>query len=364
MGKPRILIMAGGTGGHVFPALAVAQVLKQQGWEVYWLGTKAGLESKIIPQYAIPLYDISVSGLRRRGLFAWCAASVQLWVALYQALRIVLKLKPQVALGMGGFVSGPGGLAAWLLSCPLIIHEQNAVVGLTNRWLARIATKTLEAFPGSFKSSVKAICTGNPVREALLHLPWPRERFKGRQGKLRVLILGGSRGAEALNQLIPEALCCLPKEKRPEIWHQTGEGREVTTQQAYEKAGMTVRVEPFIEDMVKAYAWADLAVCRAGALTVTELTVVGVASILIPFPFAVDNHQMHNGRFLEAAGAAKLMAQSTVTPEKLADIFLEYSSENGREALYKMAEAAYTIARRDALKKLVTYCKELKYHAS
>jgi len=242
-----------------------------------------------------------------------------------------------------------------------VIHEQNAIVGMTNLWLARIAAQVLEGFPGAFNAKAKTICTGNPVREELLDLPPPSARFKGRQGPLRLLILGGSQGAEALNQLCPLAIQRLAKDKRPEIWHQAGGGREVLTKKAYDAARIEARVEPFIEDMTVAYAWADIVLCRAGALTVTELAAVGVGSILVPYPFAVDDHQTHNGRFLEMAGAAKLMAQSTLSAEKLADILLELSQD--RDQLLKMAEAAYTTARRDALKEVATYCEEIGYNA-
>ncbi len=360
MKKPCILIMAGGTGGHVFPALAVAHQMQKNGWEVHWLGTTTGLEAKIMPQNPIPIHYITVRGLRRRGFLGWCLAPFTVTRALWQSIRIIHRVKPQVVLGMGGFISGPGGLAAWLLRCPLVIHEQNAIVGFTNRWLALVAAEILEAFPGAFKGG-RATCIGNPVREALLNLPPPRDRFHHRNGLVRLLILGGSQGALALNELCPEAIQQLPKGERPEIWHQAGAGREIATAKAYEAAGIAARVEPFINDMASAYAWADVVLCRAGALTVSELAAAGVGSILVPFPFAVDDHQTYNGRFLEKAGAALLIAQSDLNPHKLADTLGELLTD--RERLVKMAEAAYTIAKRDAVTKMTKICGEISKHA-
>ena len=356
MSKPRILIMAGGTGGHVIPALTIARRLQAKGWEVHWLGTKAGLESTLVPKAMIPIHYIFVKGLRRRGLFAWFMAPLQLWLALVQSLIIILKLKPKVVLGGGGFVSGPGGMAAWLTCRPLVIYEQNAIAGTTNRCLSFFAKRVLEAFPGSFKANAKTICTGNPVREELLNLAPPTERFKDREGPLRLLIIGGSRGAVALNQLCPSALEKMPPDKRPQVWHQVGASQEAEVQETYVKAGLMARVEPFIEDMAAAYGWADLVLCRSGALTVSELAAVGIGSILVPFPFAVDDHQTYNGRFLEKEGAAILIAQSTLSAEKLADLLLELSQDRAR--LLLMAQQAYTLAKRDALDEVVTNCEE------
>jgi UDP-N-acetylglucosamine--N-acetylmuramyl-(pentapeptide) pyrophosphoryl-undecaprenol N-acetylglucosamine transferase len=348
--------MAGGTGGHVFPALAVAHRLQEKGWEIHWLGTKAGLEADIVTKAHIPLHYISVKGLRRKGGLAWVIAPYQLLIALFQSIRIILQLKPKVVLGMGGFVSGPGGLAAWLTHCPLVIHEQNSIVGMTNRWLARIAKRVLEAFPGAFKPSVKAICVGNPVRENLLALPGPVVRFQERNGPIKLLILGGSRGAQVLNQICPLALKILTTDKRPEVWHQTGAGQDAVTQELYQKMGVVAHVEPFIQDMANAYAWADLVLCRAGALTIAELTAVGIGSILVPFPFAVDDHQTVNARFLEKAGAAILIQQSVLNKERLAQIISELSLD--RRQLLNMAEIAHSLAYRDALMAVTTYCEE------
>jgi len=348
--------MAGGTGGHVFPALAVARRLLSGGWDVHWLGTQEGMEAEIVPKAGIPLHFISIKGLRRKGRLAWVLAPFQILGALYQSFRIISQLKPNVVLGMGGFVSGPGGIASWLKGCPLVIHEQNAIVGLTNRFLARFATVVLQAFPNAFHTKANAIYTGNPVRDELLVLPTPNERFKDRQGPLRLLILGGSRGAIALNEVCPKAIAQIPLEVRPKIWHQAGGGQQEATAKLYQASGVEAQVAPFIEDMAVAYAWADLVLCRAGALTITELATVGVGSILVPFPFAVDDHQTYNGRFLEKINAAKLIAQSVLKPEYLADIILDLT--NDRHLLLKMAEAAYHEAKRDALNEVVNHCEE------
>ncbi len=348
--------MAGGTGGHVIPALAVAHRLQARGWDVHWLGTKAGLEAILVPKAMIPIHYIFVKGLRRKGLLAWFLAPLQLLWALCQSLKIIFALKPKVILGGGGFVSGPGGVAAWLTRCPLVIYEQNAIAGTTNRCLCVLATRVLEAFPGSFKASARAICTGNPVREELLNLPAPVERLKDRKGPLKLLILGGSRGAVALNQLCPKAIEQMSTDERPEIWHQVGAGQETLVEEAYRVAQLTARVEPFIEDMASAYRWADLVLCRAGALTISELAVVGGGSILVPFPFAVNDHQTCNGRFLEKAGAAILIAQDTLSASMLAELLLKLSQD--RQRLLTMAKAAYALAKPDALTAVATYCEE------
>jgi len=362
MTKQRILIMAGGTGGHVFPALAVAERLLSQGWDIHWLGTRAGLEASIVPKANIAIHYVSVKGLRKNGILGWCLAPLRLLWALFQSLCVIHQLKPDVVLGMGGFISGPGGLAAWLLRCPLVVHEQNAIVGLTNRALSHLANRVLEAFPGAFNAKVNAIYTGNPIREVLLAAPAPTLRFTERRLKeptepLRLLVLGGSQGAVALNEVCPLAIQKMPIEKRPVVWHQTGVKNEAVTKTkvAYDSAGISARVEPFIEDMAAAYGWADLVLCRSGALTVTELATVGVGSILVPYPFAVDNHQTANGRFLEKADAAKIIDQSCLSAENLAGLLLELFSDNDR--LFKMAEAAFSVAKRDALTEVVRYCE-------
>lgn len=359
--KQRILMMAGGTGGHVFPALAVADRLRSQGWEIYWLGTKAGLEATIVPKANIPIYYIDIKGLRKNGLIGWCLAPFRLLLALFQSLKMIHQLKPDVVLGMGGFICGPGGVAAWLLRCPLIIHEQNAIAGLTNHALSYLAARVLEAFPGTFHAKAKAVYTGNPIREMLLAVTEPSIRFKEHKAPLHLLVVGGSQGAVALNEICPAALQKLPLDKRPMVWHQTGSKNDALekTKAAYKLAGIdseTVRIDPFIEDMATAYAWADLVLCRSGALTVTELATVGVGSILVPYPFAVDDHQTANGRFLENVGAAKIIDQSQLSSEKLSELFIELFAD--RDRLLKMAEAAYQVAKRNAVGEVANYCEE------
>lgn len=307
-----ILIMAGGTGGHVFPALAVADVLRDQGWPVHWLGTHAGLEARVVPQAGIPMHWITVRGVRGKGWLRRLAAPFMIAWAMAQAAGVLLRLRPAAVLGMGGFTTGPGGLMAWLLRRPLIIHEQNAIAGLTNRLLAPLANPVLEAFPGSLKN---ALHTGNPVRATIAASPFVVPEPAGRRARL--LVVGGSLGAAALNERVPEALARLPAGARPDVRHQTGVRLLEAAREAYHRAGVAVRLEAFIDDMAEAYQWADLVLCRAGALTVAELAAVGVASVLVPYPHAVDDHQSANARYLVDAGAALLLPQSEMTVERL-----------------------------------------------
>jgi len=355
--QTRVLIMAGGTGGHVFPAMAIAKCLQQEGVIVEWLGTKRGLESTLVPSAGIPLHYISVTSWRREGFIKRLLGPFFLLAALYQSLQILRQFKPNLVLGMGGFASGPGGIAAWMLGIPLIVHEQNAVAGVTNRILAHFAKRVLAGFPQGFPKTVKAIWTGNPVRQELSQVIAPKLRFQDRSGPIRLLIVGGSQGATALNQLCPKALELIPEARRPEVWHQAGGANQQPTLDLYATAGVKARVEPFIEEMGKAYAWADIVLCRAGALTVAELAAVGVGSILVPFPFAVDDHQTHNGRFLEEVGAAKLIQQKTLDPTKLAEIIIGLSED--RQALLKMAEAAREVAKPRASEQVLEHCKEV-----
>lgn len=361
--KPSILIMAGGTGGHVFPGLAVADYLREQGWSVHWLGTLAGMEARVVPKADIAFHTITVKGLRRKGGLGWCLAPFQLLKALVQALKIIHHLKPAVVLGMGGFVSGPGGVAAFLLRCPLIIHEQNAILGFTNRFLGYLATYKLEAFPNAFPRTQKAIYTGNPVRRNLLGLEEPAVRFQKRvKGVKRLLILGGSQGAVRLNEILPHVIAQLPLAQRPMLWHQTGhkDNTVETTEAAYAKAGIKATVEPFIDDMAKAYDWADLVLCRAGASTITELTAVGLGSVLVPYPFAVDDHQTANAQFLVKAGAAYVVQQSDLdsNPQDLVDLFKLLLTDNTR--LLTMANQAFQLAKRLALEDIAAYCQNCR----
>lgn len=349
--------MAGGTGGHIFPALAVAEELKTQGCEVLWLGTRAGLEADIVPRAGFPISFIAVSGLRGKGILSWVLAPYKLGLAFLQALMLITRLKPTLVLGMGGFVTGPGGLVAWLLDKPLVIHEQNSIAGLTNRLLAPIASRVLEAFPGSLHTKYHPQHTGNPVRVAIATLASLTR--PGRPGPLRLLVLGGSRGARALNEVMPRALATLATAQRPEVWHQTGAEHLATAQQEYRAAHVTARLEPFIDDMAAAYSWADLVLCRAGALTIAELACAGVASILVPYPFAVDDHQTHNARYLTDANAALLVPQSQLTPHALATLLADL--QRTPERVRAMAAAAHRLARPDAATRVTDVCREVAH---
>ena len=354
MNPATILIMAGGTGGHVFPALAVARELRARNQQVIWLGTSQGLESKLVPQEGFPLELIRVAGLRRKGVLSWLLAPWKLGLALADALKILRRIKPRVVLGMGGFASGPGGLAAWLTGKPLVIHEQNAVAGLTNRLLAYLARDVLEAFPGSFSSARRARSIGNPVRQDILDTAPPDARLQGRAGPLRLLVLGGSQGALALNQILPQALALIPSSSRPDVWHQTGSRTLDQAQSAYADAGVNARLVEFMDDMAGAYQWADLVICRAGALTVSELAAVGLAAILVPYPSAVDDHQTRNGQYLVAAGAGEIIQQSELSPQRLADEIALYCGD--RNLVLSRGERARSLARPGATRDLVDAC--------
>jgi UDP-N-acetylglucosamine--N-acetylmuramyl-(pentapeptide) pyrophosphoryl-undecaprenol N-acetylglucosamine transferase len=356
-GAPRpVLIMAGGTGGHVFPALAVAAELNGLGVPVAWLGTDQGLEARVVPAAGYPLTSIRVLGLRGKGLPRVFFAPFMLSVALLQALRVFLRLRPLAVLGMGGFAAGPGGVIAWLLRRPLLIHEQNSVPGLTNRLLAPLARVVLEGFPGSMPASRHAVAVGNPVRAGIAGLAMPETRFAGRSGVLRLLVIGGSLGAQALNRVVPQAIARLPAERRPQVHHQTGRADVAGVQESYRVLGCEARVEAFIEDMAAVYAWADLVVCRSGALTVAELAASGVASILVPYPHATDDHQTGNARYLADAGAALLMPQDKLSAEWLAGTLARLASH--RETLLAMARQARELARPDAARRVALLCLE------
>jgi UDP-N-acetylglucosamine--N-acetylmuramyl-(pentapeptide) pyrophosphoryl-undecaprenol N-acetylglucosamine transferase len=352
-----ILVMAGGTGGHVYPALAVARALQQQSHEVVWLGTHRGLESRVVPANNIAMEWISVSGLRGKSLATLVLAPFRLVWALAQSLRVMARHRPSAVLGMGGFVSGPGGLAAWLTRRPLLIHEQNAVSGLTNRLLARLARVVLQAFPGSFPAGINAETVGNPVRAEITALPDPEIRFGTRQGTLRLLVLGGSQGALALNKVVPAALGRLPENLRPVVRHQTGSLTIEAARQAYEQQGLEVELLPFIEDMAEAYDWADLVVCRAGALTVAELSAAGLPAIFVPYPAAVDDHQTANARPMAEAGAAAIVPEADLSDESLAGLLRKWLTS--RDELRGRAVKARALARPDALKRITDHCIEL-----
>ncbi|HEY5642325.1 MAG TPA: undecaprenyldiphospho-muramoylpentapeptide beta-N-acetylglucosaminyltransferase [Woeseiaceae bacterium] len=349
-----ILVMAGGTGGHVYPALAVARALQARSRDIVWLGTHRGLESRIVPAAGIDIEWISVRGLRRKGLVSLVVAPLQLTWALLQSLAVIQRRRPAAVLGMGGFVSGPGGVAAWLTCRPLVIHEQNAAAGMTNRLLARLARVVLQAFPGSFNARIAAETVGNPVREEIASMPPPDERFAGRSGPLRLLVLGGSQGALALNRAVPQAIALLSSGSRPEIRHQCGERTIDVARAAYEDAGVDARIDAYIEDMAAAYAWADLVVCRAGALTVAEICAAGLPAVFVPYPGAVDDHQTLNAGPMVEAGAGVIIQESDLTPERLAGELRALLVS--REALGARATLARRLARPDALERITELC--------
>ncbi|NNF50915.1 MAG: undecaprenyldiphospho-muramoylpentapeptide beta-N-acetylglucosaminyltransferase [Gammaproteobacteria bacterium] len=357
MSTRSVMIMAGGTGGHVFPALAVAHALRDQEIDVVWLGTRQGLEARVVPGAGFPMEWISVSGLRGKGFMSWVLAPLRLLIALLQSLRVIARRKPGAVLGMGGFVSGPGGIAAWLSRRPLVIHEQNAVAGVTNRVLARFATRILEGFPGSFGERAQAETIGNPVRREIIAVAPPQQRFADRTGPPRLLVIGGSQGALALNTWIGPALSKWKWQQAPVVRHQAGVKTLDTARAAYADAGFEFTIEPFIEDMAEAYAWADLVVCRAGAITVAELAAVGVAAVLIPFPSAVDDHQTRNAEFLVNAGAAELLRQSEMSEERLGACIGRLLAD--RTVLLRMAERARVLAKPSAGDSLTEACAAL-----
>jgi len=345
-----ILIMAGGTGGHVFPALAVANALRARGQDVVWLGTRAGIEARVVPAAGIDIEWVGVAGLRRKGGLAWLRAPFTLARAIAQAVGILRRRRPAAVLGMGGFASGPGGFAAWLTRRPLVIHEQNAAAGLTNRLLARLARVVLQAFPGSFSARVDAETVGNPVRPAIAAVEPPAERYARREGPLRLLVLGGSQGALALNRTVPAALALLPAAERPTVRHQCGEKTADTAREAYDGAGVEVSLETFIDDMAEAYAWADLVVCRAGALTVAEICAAGLPAVFVPYPGAVDDHQTANATPLARAGAAEIVQESGLDDRSLADVLSRWL--RGRSPLAACAEKARALAVPDSLSRI------------
>ncbi len=349
-----VLIMAGGTGGHVFPALAVAQALRERGIEVVWLGVPGGMESKLVPARGFPIEWVTVGGIRGKGGAAWLKSPLRIARAIIQSMRVLRRVRPRAVIGFGGYVSGPGGIAAWLARIPLLVHEQNAIAGMTNRWLARVATQVLEAFPGSFGAGAKARAVGNPVRADIAGLAAPRERFAGREARSRLLVFGGSQGAQRLNAVVPEALRRVAPERRPWIRHQTGERGLDAARAAYADARVEAEVLPFIDDMASAYAWADLAVCRAGAMTVAELQAAGLGAIFVPLPIATDDHQTKNAEVMVKSGAARLIHERELTPERLAAEVDGLSADRSR--LLAMAEAARGQRVVDAAARIADLC--------
>jgi UDP-N-acetylglucosamine--N-acetylmuramyl-(pentapeptide) pyrophosphoryl-undecaprenol N-acetylglucosamine transferase len=349
-----VLIMAGGTGGHVFPALAVAKVLRERGVPVVWLGVPASMEARLVPANGFPIEWVRVRGIRGKGVAAWAMAPLAIVNAVLQAVAVLRRVRPCAVLGAGGYVSGPGGIAAWLLRIPLLIHEQNAVPGLTNRWLARIAGQVLQAFPDSFKRSVHARTVGNPVRADIAAVAEPAARFAGRSGRARLLVFGGSQGAQRLNALVPTALSRLAPERRPQVRHQAGERGIDAARAAYSTAQVEADVLPFIEDMAAAYAWADVALCRAGAMTIAELQAAGLGAILIPLPTATDDHQTKNADAMVSIGAGRVLQERDLTADALGACIAELTADRGR--LLQMAEAARRARVIDAAAQVADLC--------
>ncbi|MFQ3343364.1 MAG: UDP-N-acetylglucosamine--N-acetylmuramyl-(pentapeptide) pyrophosphoryl-undecaprenol N-acetylglucosamine transferase, partial [Oceanospirillaceae bacterium] len=345
----RLLIMAAGTGGHVYPALATAEILQAQNWKVEWLGTGRGIEARLVPDAGFYLHCIDVVGLRGKGKWSLLLAPWRLFKSLLQSIKVIRGFKPHCVLGMGGFVAGPGGLAAKLLGVPLILHEQNAIPGLTNRLLRPFASRTLQAFAGSFADR-RAITVGNPLRSNII-------AHKSDHNGLRILIVGGSLGALILNEVVPIAMALLASNERPQIWHQTGPKHHKVTQAGYDKAQVAAQVDAYIDDMGMAYAWANLVICRAGALTVSELAGAGMASILVPYPSAVDDHQTANANVLVQAGAAILLPQTQLSPATLSQNIRVLQSRPSK--LNNMATAALTCAAPKAAYNVAQHCMEI-----
>jgi UDP-N-acetylglucosamine--N-acetylmuramyl-(pentapeptide) pyrophosphoryl-undecaprenol N-acetylglucosamine transferase len=341
--------MAGGTGGHIFPALAVADQLRDRGWKVVWLGSKTGMESKLVPQYGFEIEWVRFSGLRGKGFTRMALLPLNLLIAFWQSACAIFRVRPDVVLGMGGYISFPGAMMAVLLARPLVVHEQNSIAGLANKVLARVADRILVAFPDALKN---AEWTGNPVRRDIAQLPPPEARFVNRTGKLRVLVIGGSLGAQALNQVVPRALALIAQPQRPEVTHQAGADHLAMLENEYRAAGVTATAMAFIHDMSRAYAMADLVICRSGALTVAELAAAGIASVLVPFPSAVDDHQTLNARYLADRAAAVLLPQTDLTPRRLADLLLGFT----REKLLDMAGRARALGKPDAAQIVAEIC--------
>ena len=352
MSQKTALIMAGGTGGHIFPGLAVAEELRARGWRVHWLGAPGSMESRIVPQHGFALELIDFSGVRGKGLVTLALLPLRLLRAFWQALQVVRRVKPDVVVGLGGYITFPGGMMGVLCGKPLVLHEQNSVAGMANKVLAGVADRVFTAFPGVLK---KAQWVGNPLRAAFTRQAAPSERFVGRTGPLRLLVVGGSLGAQALNDIVPRALALIPAENRPVVTHQSGATQIDTLRANYQAAGVQAELTPFIDDTASAFAAADIIVCRAGASTVTEIAAVGAAAIFVPFPFAVDDHQTTNARFLVSAGGGWLVQQSDLTPEGLAKMLL--NSE--RTALVDIAEKAKNMQKINATREVVAACEEL-----
>jgi UDP-N-acetylglucosamine--N-acetylmuramyl-(pentapeptide) pyrophosphoryl-undecaprenol N-acetylglucosamine transferase len=350
--QPCALVMAGGTGGHIFPGLAVAEALRERGWRVHWLGAPGSMESRLVPPRGFPLETIDFGGVRGKGVVTLALLPLRLLRAFWQSLQVVRKVRPDVVLGLGGYISFPGGMMGVLAGKPLVLHEQNSVAGMANRILAGVADRVFTAFPNVFK---KAEWIGNPLRAPFLRQPEPATRFDGRTGPLRLLVVGGSLGAKALNDTVPQALALLPEAERPQVTHQSGEKQIDALRASYAAAGVKAELTPFIDDTAQAFADADLIVCRAGASTVTEIAAVGAAALFVPFPAAVDDHQTTNARFLVDVGAAWLVPQTQFTPQALAHTLQTVA----RAQLMAMAQKALQMKKTEAVAAVVSACEQL-----
>ena len=348
----KILIMAGGTGGHIFPALAVADYLRLKGWRIIWLGAPKSMEAELVPQHGYEMASVRFSGLRGKGLLRKLMLPLNLLLALGQSGAALLRHRPDVVLGMGGYITIPGGIMAALMRRPLLIHEQNSIAGLSNKVLARLAARVLSGFPHVLPA---AEWCGNPVRDRITLLPEPQVRYAARSGVLNLLVLGGSLGAKAINDCVPQALALLPQASRHNVLHQTGKQHLEAVRTAYQQAAVNAESQPFLDDMAQHYAWADVVICRAGALTIAELAAAGVASILVPFPFAVDDHQTGNARFLSERGAAALLPQTELKPQPLANLLQGIT----RERALNMAQSARKLAKPEATRCVAQVCMEL-----
>jgi UDP-N-acetylglucosamine--N-acetylmuramyl-(pentapeptide) pyrophosphoryl-undecaprenol N-acetylglucosamine transferase len=346
------LVMAGGTGGHIFPALAVAEALRERAWRVHWLGGPASMESQLVPPRGFPLETIDFSGVRGKGLVTLAVLPLRLLRAFWQSIAVVRRVKPDVVIGLGGYITFPGGMMSVMLGKPLVLHEQNSVAGMVNRVLAGVADRVFTAFPNALG---KAAWVGNPLRAAFLQQPSPAERLGARSGPLRLLVVGGSLGAKALNEIVPQALALIPPAERPIVLHQSGAKQLDELRANYAAADVQAELTPFIEDTARAFAEADLIVCRAGASTVTEIAAVGAAAVFVPFPFAVDDHQTTNAKFLVDAGGGWLVQQSDLSPEWLADLMRKTS----RPQLIRLAVAAKSMEKTHATAEIVKACEEL-----
>ena len=346
------LIMAGGTGGHIFPGLAVAESLREAGWRVHWLGVPGNMESQWVPQRGFAFEPVEFGGVRGKGIVSLALLPMRLLKAFWQSIQVVRRVKPDVVVGLGGYITFPGGMMSVLLGKPLVLHEQNSVAGMANRVLAGVADCIFTAFPNVLK---KAVWVGNPLRQDFLNKPSPVERFAARTGPLKLWVVGGSLGAQALNDIVPKALALMPEHKRPVVVHQSGAKQIDALRSNYEKAGVQAELTPFIEDTAHAFAQADLIICRSGASTVTEIAAVGAAAIYVPFPFAVDDHQTTNAQFLVAEGGGWLMPQADLTPQALADKLESIT----REELLACAEKAWALKKTQATREVVAACEAL-----